>query len=81
MPHPHRPREIPVTCPDPPWNLIQWGGAIVLTAGVFICYPFSKTIWLAIDLMFRPPALDDLSADGPMATRGPATSHRYDKTK
>ena len=61
-----------ITWPNPPWDLIQWGGAIVLTAGVVICYPFSKTVWLAIDLMFRPPTLDDLSADGPIATHGPS---------
>ena len=61
-----------ITWPDPPWDAIQWGGAIVLAAGVIVCYPFSKTIWLAIDLMFRPVTLDDLSADGPIETHGPA---------
>ncbi len=61
-----------ITWPDPPWDAIQWGGAIVLAAGVIICYPYSKTIWLAIDLMFRPVTLDDLSADGPIETHGPA---------
>jgi len=61
-----------MTWPNPPWSAIQWGGAVVLAAGVIICYPFSKTIWLAIDLMFRPVTLDDLSADGPIETHGPA---------
>lgn len=60
-----------VTWPNPPWEWIQWGGAVLLTAAVIICYPFSKTIWLAFDLMFRPPTLDDLSADGPIDTHGP----------
>ncbi len=60
-----------VTWPNPPWLWIQWGGAVVLTAGVIICYPFSKTVWLAIDLIFRPATHDDLSADGPIATHGP----------
>lgn len=60
-----------ITWPNPPWAAIQWVGVIVLTAGVIICYPFSKTIWLAIDLMFRPVTLDDLSADGPIETYGP----------
>ena len=62
-----------MTWPDPPWDLIQWGGAVVLAAGVIICYPFSKTIWLAIDLMFRPVTPDDLSADGPIEAHGPAS--------
>jgi uncharacterized protein (DUF983 family) len=60
-----------VTWPDPPWDAIQWVGALVLTAGVLISYPFSKTVWLAVDLMFRPVTLDDLSADGPIETHGP----------
>lgn len=61
-----------VTWPDPPWDAIQWVGGILLFAGVIISYPFSKTIWLAIDLIFRPVTPDDLSADGPIETYGPA---------
>jgi uncharacterized protein (DUF983 family) len=60
-----------LTWPDPPWDLIQWGGAVVLAASVIIAYPFSKTIFLAIDLIFRPVTADDLSADGPIETHGP----------
>ena len=59
------------TWPNPPWDAIQWVGAILLTAGVIISYPFSKTTWLAIDLMFRPVTPDDLSADGPIEAHGP----------
>ena len=60
-----------LTWPDPPWDAIQWLGAVVLFAGVIIAYPFSKTVWLAIDLMFRPITPDDLSADGPIETHRP----------
>lgn len=60
------------TWPDVPWGWIQWGGVVVLTIGAILAYPFSKTIWLAIDLMFRPITPDDLSADGPIETHGPA---------
>ncbi len=59
------------TWPDPPWDAIQYGGAVVLLAGAVICYPFSKTIWLSVDLMFRPVTPDDVSADGPVETQGP----------
>jgi len=59
------------TWPDVPWGWIQWGGVVVLTAGAILAYPFSKTIWLAIDLIFRPVTPDDLSADGPVETHGP----------
>jgi hypothetical protein len=61
------------TWPNPPWDAIQWVGAIILTAGVIISYPFSKTLWLAIDLMFRPITPDDLSADGPIEAHGPGS--------
>ena len=43
-----------VTWPNPPWDAIQWGGVLVLTAGVLIAYPFARTLFLAIDLIFRP---------------------------
>ena len=49
-----------VTWPDPPWTAIQWVGAIVLAAGVLIAYPFSKTLFLAIDLIFRPVSRTEL---------------------
>src|SRR5512141_2735293 len=42
-----------ITWPDPPWAAIQWVGAVVLVVSTVVCYPFSKTIWLAIDLIFR----------------------------
>jgi len=49
-----------ITWPDPPWAAIQWGGAVVLLLSVVASYPFAKTIWLAIDLMFRPVAWKEL---------------------
>ena len=61
-----------MTWPDPPWAAIQWVGALVLAVSAIVCYPFSKTIWLAIDLIFRPITPDDVSADGPIETHGPA---------
>ena len=65
------PPDQPGPTPDPPWDAIQYVGAVVLAAGAILAYPFSKTIWLAIDLMFRPVTTDDVSADGPIETRGP----------
>lgn len=49
-----------VTWPNPPWDAIQWGGAAVLAASVLLAYPFAKTLWLAIDLIFRPVAASEL---------------------
>jgi uncharacterized protein (DUF983 family) len=49
-----------ITWPDPPWTAIQWVGAVILVAGVLLAYPFAKTLWLAIDLVFRPVAAGEL---------------------
>jgi uncharacterized protein (DUF983 family) len=49
------------TWPDPPWTLLQYGGGLLMAAGAFLCYPFSKTTWLAIDLMFRPLTPEELA--------------------
>lgn len=49
-----------VTWPNPPWDLIQWGGAVLLLLGVLLAYPFSRTVWLAVDLIFRPVSSKEL---------------------
>lgn len=49
-----------VTWPNPPWEAIQWVGFVVLVGSVLIAYPFAKTLWLAIDLMFRPVSSAEL---------------------
>jgi uncharacterized protein (DUF983 family) len=49
-----------VTWPNPPWDVIQWGGAVLLFVGIIAAYPFAKTIWLAIDLVFRPVSSKEL---------------------
>ena len=49
-----------VTWPDPPWDAIQYVGAVVLILGVLAAYPFAKTLWLAIDLVFRPVSAKEL---------------------
>lgn len=49
-----------VTWPNPPWDAIQWVGIIVVSAGAVIAYPFAKTFFLAIDLIFRPVSSTEL---------------------
>lgn len=42
------------TWPSPPWDLLLWGGlALMLLFPVFF-FPFSKTLFIATDLAFRP---------------------------
>jgi uncharacterized protein (DUF983 family) len=43
-----------ITWPNPPWTAIEWVGVVVLFAGILVVYPFAKTVWLAVDLVFRP---------------------------
>lgn len=45
---------VAATWPSPPWTLLQWGGAALMIAAPIVCYPFSKAVFLAFDLMFRP---------------------------
>ena len=49
-----------ITWPNPPWEAIEWVGMLVLTAGVLIAYPFARTLFLAIDLIFRPISSKEL---------------------
>ncbi len=42
------------TWPTPPWDLLLYGGGTLMLALPFLCYPSSKTVFLAFDLIFRP---------------------------
>jgi len=42
-----------VTWPSPPWTALTWGAIILVATAPFLTYPFTKTIWLALDLAFR----------------------------
>jgi hypothetical protein len=42
------------TWPAPPWRLMLYGGAALALTTPFLFYPFSKTLWLALDLHFQP---------------------------
>ena len=48
-----------VTWPNPPWDALQYGGVVLSIVAAVLCYPFAKTTWLAVDLMFRPPHRED----------------------
>jgi uncharacterized protein (DUF983 family) len=47
------------TWPTPPWDELLYGGVAIMIAAPFIFYPFSKTLFLAFDLVFRPPTPED----------------------
>ena len=47
------------TWPRPPWTLLTWAAAIGVVIFPLAFYPFSKTLWLALDLRLRPPGRGD----------------------
>jgi uncharacterized protein (DUF983 family) len=51
------------TWPSPPWDLLLYGGMGLMVIMPFLFFPFSKTLFLAFDLTFRPASPEEL---GPM---------------
>jgi uncharacterized protein (DUF983 family) len=50
---------IVVLWPDVPWNLV-WALSVVLAIVMpILFFPFARDLWLAFDLMFRPPESGD----------------------
>jgi uncharacterized protein (DUF983 family) len=48
--------------PVVPWRGLMWGGALLMVLMPLLFYPFSRTLWLAIDLTFRPAEEKDFTA-------------------
>lgn len=48
-----------MTWPKPPWDALEYGGVVLSILGAILCYPFAKTTWLAVDLIFRPQRRED----------------------
>lgn len=42
------------TWPDPPWDLMLYAGIPLMVLMPIVFFPFSRTIWIAFDLTFRP---------------------------
>jgi hypothetical protein len=40
-----------LTWPEPPWRLIWIGSVVGMVLAPIVTYPFSKTLWLALDLL------------------------------
>jgi uncharacterized protein (DUF983 family) len=43
-----------VTWPNPPWNVLMFGTAVIAVIAPILLYPTMKALWLALDLAFRP---------------------------
>lgn len=55
---------IVMTWPDVPWRTLEAALLALVIPAPLILYPFSKTIWLAIDVTFRPLTLADFEGHG-----------------
>lgn len=62
------------TWPNPPWELLTWGSALLMLALPVLAYPFSKTLFLGFDLLFRPASSEELA--GRKEEAGTTTSCR-----
>ncbi len=48
------------TWPNPPWTWVEIVGLVLAVTLPFVFFPFSRTLWLAWDLSFRPFEPGDL---------------------
>lgn len=46
--------------PDVPWTLLHVGGVALMILAPIAFYPFSKMLWLALELLFRPLTEDEM---------------------
>jgi len=49
---------IAATWPAVPWTTVQYAGPFIMIALPVLFYPFSRALWLAWDVHFRPAADD-----------------------
>lgn len=45
---------IVLTWPDVPWSWVLYGSIVPAALGPALAYPFSRNLWFALDLIFRP---------------------------
>lgn len=60
-----------LTWPTPPWKALEYGGIALMVVAPFVFFPFSRTLFLAFDLLFRPAGSDDLADPAPDPARTP----------
>jgi hypothetical protein len=53
-----------LTWPAPPWGLLQYGIPALAVLAPFLFYPVTKTLFLAVDLMIRPPTPNEFQRVG-----------------
>ena len=48
-----------ITWPYPPWQVLQIAVPVAMGLCPVLLFPFSRTLWLALDWTFRPPSRDN----------------------
>ena len=48
-----------VTWPQPPWDLLVYGDIAIAAIVPVLIFPYSKTLFIAVDLTFRPEEPED----------------------
>jgi len=48
------------TYPDVPWTFLQYGGVALMMLAPFVFLPFSRTLWMVVDLLLHPVTLEEL---------------------
>jgi uncharacterized protein (DUF983 family) len=48
-----------LTWPNPPWRTLQIAVPVAMGLCPVVLFPFSRTLWLALDWTFRPPTRDN----------------------
>jgi len=48
------------TAPDVPWGLLTYGGAAFTLVAAIGCYPLTKVLWLAFDVILRPVTREEI---------------------
>lgn len=59
-----------LTWPEVPWDWLLWGGAPLMVLAPILFFPFSRTIWLALDLAMRAPRPEDFEGTEPPSRGG-----------
>ena len=59
------------TWPSPPWDVFQIWTVVLMLISPFAFFPFSKTLFLAFDLLVRPPTEEDFATPHEAARRHP----------
>ena len=50
--------------PDPPWTLLQYGAPVLMLLTPLVFFPFSRLLFVAIDLAMHPGASPDVRVHG-----------------